>query len=157
MTGPYPYSASLEVISGILFDKIKTNKDLFVVPVARVYYGDQLRIPATPTVCIEPSNRVRNLEGVPNMTRNEFEIFILIYCNRVIDTSSNRRDADRLSYDIEHFLHQDLQLLNGGTVPNLIHGFVRNNESGYTVKDNTLYRSARLTYFGLNKTSLPVS
>jgi hypothetical protein len=70
----------------------------------------------------------------------------------------SRKQADQLAYDIELFLHQDLQLKdpNNGNAPTLIHGFVREVESGYAVKRNTLYRSSRLTYFGRNKTSLPV-
>jgi hypothetical protein len=155
MTSPYPYTANTSVIAQVIVDKIVANKDNFVIPVTGVMYGDQDRIPTTPYVCIEPNDKSRVLAGAPNMTKNEFEIFILIYFNNVRDISINRKQADELAYDIEHFLHQDLQLRSPDGTANLIHGFVRLNESGYTVKQNTLYRSARLTYFGMNKTSLP--
>jgi hypothetical protein len=157
MTGPYPYPANIVIPTQLLVDKIITAKDTFTTPIADVWYGDQERILRTPTVCVEPNTKGRTLEGVPNMTRNEFEIFVLVYVNKVTDLQQNRKDADQLAYEIELLIHQDLQLRDATGAPTMIHGYVRENESGYTVKSGTLYRSARLTYFGLNKTSLPVN
>jgi hypothetical protein len=159
MTGPYPYPGSIVTLTELLIDKIAGNAANFIIPFTEedVYYGDQDRIPRTPSVCLEPGDKNRELEGSPNMTKNQFQIYILIYHNKAQDIQLTRKECDQLAYDIEQYIHQDLQLKNGGTTPNVIHGFIRANESGYTFKQGTLYRTARLTYYGLNKTSLPLA
>ena len=152
----YPYPADPTVICELLVAKIDAARTMFRIPVLDVWYGDQDRIPRTPAVCVEPGDKQRALAGVPNMTENEFEVFILVYHNKAQDNQLTRKEVDQIGYDIELLVHQDLQLTNGGA-PNMIHGFIRSHESGYTYKSNTLYRTARLTYYGKNKTSLPVA
>jgi hypothetical protein len=153
MTGPYStYSANMVLIAEAIFDVIDAAKATFTTPVEDVFYGDQDRIRTTPTICVEPSDKTRSLTGAPNMTENQFEVFILVYHNKVQDNQLTRKEVDQLAYEIEFLLHQDLQL--GGL---LIHGFVDRSESGYVYKSGTLYRTARMTFRGKNKTSLPVS
>jgi len=162
MTGPYPYPANITKITEALFNRIVAgvagapysvlSDGETVLLEEDVYYGDQSRLPHATAVCLEPSDKDRVLSGAPNMTTNDFTIFILVYVQLVQDVQQTRKDADNLAYDIEHWLHQDLQL--SGT---LIHGFVSRAESGFTFKQNTLYRSSRMTYSGRNKTSLPVA
>jgi hypothetical protein len=91
------------------------------------------------------------------MTLNQFEVYVLVYHNKVQDNSTTRKECDMIAYDIEYLLHQDLQLTAGTVDPYMIHGYVVRSESGWTSKEGTLYRSARLTYQGTNKTSLPVA
>jgi hypothetical protein len=136
---------------------IDAQKSLFAPVAAQdVFYGDQDRIPRTPAICVEPNDKSRTLAGVPNMTENIFEIYLMIYHNKVQSNETTRLEVDQLAYAVELFLHQDLQLTNGDAAdPYMIHGFVRSNESGYTYKAGTLYRTARLTWYGKNKTSLP--
>jgi hypothetical protein len=150
---PYPYPADLGVIANACFDKVQANEANLGIAVT--YYGDQDMLPVTPAVCIEPSDKVRTLAGAPNMTENVFEVFILVYHSKVQDMQVTRREVDALAYQIEKLFHLDLQLKNGGPDPRVIHGFIREVESGYALKGTTLYRAARLTYFGKNKTSLP--
>lgn len=150
---PYPYPADIVVLADACVTKVQGVAGTFGIE--GVSYGDQDRIPKTPWVCIEPSEKTRELSGVPNMTTNEFEIFIIIYHNQVQDMSVTRREVDQLAYQIEKTFHQDLQLKNGGPDPRVIHGFINRMESGYAQKGSTLYRATRLTYFGKNKTSLP--
>src|SRR5258706_13727237 len=144
MTGPYSvYSANIVVIAAEIEARIEAAKATFTIPVLDVWYGDQDRIRTTPTVCVEPSDKTRELTGSPNMTENNFEVFILVYHNKLQDNQLTRKEVDQLAFEIEHLLHQDLQLATGG-VPRLIHGFVMRNESGYVWKNGTLYRTARL-------------
>lgn len=156
MTGPYAYTADPSVITQLIVDKIELAKATFRVPVMDVYYGDQDLIPNTPSVCVETGDTTRALAGAPNMTQNDFEIYILVYHNRVQENQLTRKECDQIGYDITLLMHQDLQLTNGGP-PNVIHGYIRSHESGYTRKKDTMYRSARLTWRGHNKTSLPVA
>lgn len=158
MTGPYsPYTANVVTIAQELVNRITAAPGgTFTIAPTKVFYGDQDRIPSTPTVCVEPSDLVRQLQGAPNMTLNQFELFILCYHNKVQDNQLSRKEVDQLAFEVMHFLHQDLQLVVAGS-PLLIRGFVERIESGYVFKAGTLYRTARLTYRGQNKTSLPVS
>jgi hypothetical protein len=159
MTSPYAiYPANIVTIAQLLRTKIQTAPGgTFTIAPQDVFYGDQDRIPRTPAVCIEPGDKTRTLTGAPNMTTNEFEVFILVYHDKVEDVQAIRQEVDVLAYEIEKYIHKDLQLKNGTSNPALIYGFVRANESGYTIKAGTLYRSARLIYFGMNKTSLAES
>ena len=157
MTSPYSiYSANMVIIAEKILQRIETApSDTFTIVPAFTAYGDQDRLPSTPAVCVEPGDKDRTLEGVPNMTLNEFTIFVMVYHNKVQDNQLTRRECDMLAYEIEAYLHEDLQLTLGDpAAPALIHGFVRSNESGYSFKNGTLYRSARLTFYGKNKTSL---
>lgn len=154
----YPYPGDLYTVTNLLYQKIDGAKaTLLPLAVAAVYYGDQDIVPVTPAVCIEPGSRTRTLQGAPNMTLNEFEVYILVYHAKVQDDMTTRKEVDQVAYSLEKLIHQDLQLKNGGATPNMIHGFVRSHESGIKYMQNTLYRSARLTYYGQNKTSLPTA
>lgn len=166
MTSPYSiYSANIVVITNKLLTRVGdgigagaytlTNFPTFSTD--DIYYGDQDLLPRTPSVCIEPNDKNRSLAGAPNMTDNEFEIYAMIYHNKVQSNATTRQEVDQLAYEIEAWIHKDLQLKLGTSTPALIHGFVVSNESGYTFKNNTLYRTARLTYKGKNKTSLAES
>lgn len=87
------------------------------------------------------------------MTDNSFDLYVIIYHNKVQGNETTRLEVDVLAEEVEYYLHQDLQLTEGG-VPRLIHGYVRQQESGYAYKDKSIYRTTRLTYYGKNKTSL---
>src|SRR5512139_916007 len=156
MTGPYtPLTGSIVVVADAMITQIQGGT-YSIVPAdlapMDIFYGDQERIPRTPAVCVEPGEKNRELQGAPNMTSNTFDIYVLIYHNKMQEIQLTRRECDVLAYEIEKRLHQNLQL--GGII---IHGYCVSNESGYTYKQNTLYRSARLTYRATSKTSLPVA
>jgi len=158
----YPYPGDITSIAKALQAKIVAAQASFTLRpddggAIDVWYSDQDRLPRTPAICIEPDEKQRTLEGAPNMTINEFTVFILVYHNAVRDVQVTREECDRLAYEIEKLIHQDLQLTNGDPTPRVIHGYVRSNESGYTFKQGTLYRTARLTYYGKSKTSLPTA
>jgi len=165
----YPYPANIVTICERLVDRIilgilgapyriLSDGETMLLEDG-VFYGDQERFPGAAAVCVEPADKDRTLQGVPNMTQNDFIIYILTYVQKVDQSvQDTRKDVDNLAYDIEHWLHQDLQLKDPLTsAPALIHGFVQRSESGLAVKNNTLYRASRMTFFGRNKTSLPVA
>lgn len=154
MSSPYSvYTSKVSVIASELKTRIDAVKGTFTPPIQDVWYGDQDRIPRTPALCVEPSDKARDLEGVPNMTRNEFEVFLLIYHNKAQDNQDTRLEVDQIAEQVEDFLHTDLQLVVAGN-PLIIHGYVTRIESGMQYKQGTLYRAARITYYARNKTSL---
>jgi hypothetical protein len=150
---------SLDVVAQALVNKITTAAaggllhdalgDTILQP-ANVFYGDQSKYPAVPAVAIEPNSRPRTLNGLSFRTDNNFTVYILCYHNQLDQSiQKTRQQIQQLSENIETLIHQDPQL--GGL---LVHCFCENNESGYTYRSGTLYRSNRITFSGYSKTML---
>lgn len=154
-------TASLDAVTQYLIAKLqsqcnsptntlKSTDGLVVLQAQDVYYGDQHKYPRVPSVAVEPSNRPRDLRGVTYRTDNNFTIYFLCYLAKVGQSNQEtRQQIQQLSERIEDLIHSDAQL--GGLV---VHGWCSNNESGYTYRDNTLYRTNRITYNALSRTAL---
>lgn len=146
---------SMDVITQYIIDKLKANTSVLTtstgvtVDAADIYYGDQDKFPRTPSICVDPNNRRRDLHGVSFRTDNNFAIYILVYHAKVQDNQLTRKEAQQISEAIETLLHQDPQL--GG---NVIHSFCSLNESGYVYRTNTMYRTNRVTFEPYSKTRL---
>lgn len=148
---------SLDIVTQYIIDKIKaaaTAQSLscgsnFLSPDS-VFYGDQMKLPQVPAVCVEPNNRQRTLAGATYRTDNNFTVYLLCYNASVTDSDLVvRKQIQQMSEAIETLIHQDPQF--GGL---LVHGFCESNESGYTYRSNTLYRTNRILYNGLSRTAL---
>ena len=102
----YPYPANIIPIAEEVISRIQAAGATFSTPVdpSNVYYGDQDRIPATPSICIDPGDKTRSLAGAPNMTLNEFEIYVIIYHNKIQEMQLTRKEADQLAYEVEFML-----------------------------------------------------
>lgn len=146
---------SVDTITQYVIDKLITNAALLkstsgvVVGSDDIYYGDQEKFPRTPSICVDPGNRRRDLQGVSYRTDNNFTLYIYVYHAKVQDNQLTRKEAQQISEAIETLLHQDPQL--GG---NVIHGFCSLNESGYVYRQNTMYRTNRITFEPYSKTRL---
>lgn len=149
---------NLAVVTQYLVDKIQANRATLGMPtgtdVVNVFYGDQDIITSTPSVCVEPDNKHRILNGDRRRTVNEFRIGILIYQGLVTDPQTNRKDADELAEAIETLIHADATF---GANPNqlVIHSLVESIESGYQKKGGSVLRSSRLTVTATSQTILP--
>lgn len=123
-----------------------------------IYYGDQTKIPRVPSLCVEPSDKNRDFEGAsrPATTRNALMVFFLIYHAGPEDQVA-RRQTDEIGEAVEALVHLDPQLNNGGSSPTndlVISSLCTVSQSGYTYRNNTLYRSVRITWVGNTKTRL---
>ena len=127
---------------------LKTSSGVTLAP-EDVYYGDQEKFPRTPSVCVDPGNRQRDLQGVSYRTDNKFALYILVYHAKIQDNQLTRQEVQQLSEQIETLLHLDPQL--GGLV---IHSYCTLNESGYVYRQATLYRTNRITFEPYSKTRL---
>lgn len=114
-----------------------------------IYYGDQDKLPVTPCICVEPSNRLREYHQVSYRTTNSFSVYLLFYHSRVQDNQVTRAQIQQISEAAETLIHQDPQL--AGLV---IDGFCSNNESGYVYRQGTMYRTNRVLYEATTKTRL---
>lgn len=148
---------SVDTVTQYVIDKIKAlcvanslvTSTGVAVGVDDVYYGDQEKFPRSPSVCVDPGNRQRTLQGVSYRTDNAFTVYILVYHARIQDNQVTRKEAQQISEQIETALHLDPQL--GG---NVIHSFCSLNESGYVYRQGTMYRTNRITFEPYSKTRL---
>lgn len=146
---------SMDVVTQYVIDKLKANATLLrsssnvVVDAQDIYYGDQEKFPRTPSICVDPNNRRRDLMGVSYRSDNNFSLYILVYHGKIQDNQASRQEAQQISEAIETLLHSDPQL--GG---NVIHSFCSLNESGYIYRQNTMYRTNRITFEPYSKTRL---
>lgn len=133
--------------------KLVASKEL--LGIKRVYYGDQERIPETPSVCVEPGGKTRELNGMPRRTEVTMVCFIFVYHYRLASPEDIREENDELAETIEAFLHTDAQL-RVATVPTVIDSMVRGVESGISNKGrNSLFRASRLTFEARSQVLLP--
>lgn len=122
-----------------------------------VWYGDQLNLPETPAVCVEPGTKTRELRGVPDMTENGLDIHLFLYHTAVGgEQQVSRRDCIEFAEAIERFLNVNhLNMTNSIGEQIIIHGFVRSLDAGYQYKNGTtLYNAVHMIWTGLTKTSL---
>lgn len=142
---------SLATLSGWVFDLLNDETFKTDAGISMVMYGDQEKIPVTPMVCIEPSEKRRVLNGAPRRTQVDFEIFVLIYFGSIQASEFNRRGADELAEVVEAKLHKDPSC---GTY--VVDSQVSNLSSGVANKGGALLRATRLTFNARSQVQLPM-
>jgi hypothetical protein len=152
-----PLTDSLKVFSEYLESLLNTNGGplgLATQPdgTPAVYYGDQSRIPVTPTACVDPGEKRQTLNGAPRRVEINFTTYILLYHNPVKGVETLTKESDAIAEAIEDVIHTDAQM--GGIV---VHSLVSVIEYGYQTRGNTLYRVSRLTVEGRSQVQLPSS
>ena len=149
MTNPFADTTygQLSVMCDRLFTLLDNNKA--ALGLADLFYGDQSKIPRTPTLCLEPDIKQRTLAGVPRRSENTLRAYLLIYVSKVQDVQSNSRDVLVFAETVEALLHVEPTL--GGL---LVHSFCPAIEPGYRTRDNTQFRACRITFEGINKSIL---
>jgi hypothetical protein len=129
----------------------------FDPPVKGVSYGDQVKVPDAPWICVEAGTKERDWPPtMTDMTEISLEVLILIYYTDAnLGADEVRLKTDQLSEAVEEYLnvnHRQLLDVDGNAL--VIYGYVLRNESGYKQFGNALYRSARLTWRGRSKLRL---
>jgi hypothetical protein len=119
--------------------------------IKQVIYGDQSKIPVVPMVCVEPSGKRRDFNGLPRKTQIDFEVYVIIYHGGLRDTQANRKAVDLLAEAIELRLHAFPTC--GGLV---ISSLVSTLESGVANKGGALMRATRLTWTARSQVMLPL-
>lgn len=137
-----------DVFTAAVFDAISAQKT--VLGLEDVWMGDQERVPRTPCVAVEPGGKVREYSGVPRRFLITFEIYVLVYVERIQDTQKNTRQSLKLSEEVEAVLHADETM--GGIV---ISSHVSESNAGYVVRSGTLLSAIRLTFRATSQKSLP--
>jgi hypothetical protein len=154
MTAPDATSGSFYVFAKRLQTIAQTNK--VALGLADIWYGDQQQIPRTPTLCIVPDGKTREIEGSPRRSRNNLKCYLLLYHSKIQDIQKNSEEVDQLAEALETLIHADCTL--GGLV---IHSLVTAIDAGEITRlvntARTMFRASRLTVEGLSKTLLPLS
>ena len=133
-------------VADYLENLIETNK--VALGILSVHYGEQYRLPETPSLCIEPGTQLNELAGValPMRLQREHTVYLLIYHSKLEDPETLRRDVDVLAANVEALVHQDPRM--GGLV---IHSYVSNMQSSYTRKGGAWVRAANVTVTAITK------
>lgn len=120
--------------------------------VTQVLYGDQEKVGQVPLICVEPSQKSRQLNGAPRRTEVDMEINVIVYYGILQDNELNRKGADLLAEAVEARLHSD------STCGSLaIASLVSNLSSGVANKGGSLYKASRLTFTTNSQVQLPYS
>lgn len=123
-----------------------------------VSYGDQDKLPDTPWICVEPTDKVRDWPPTPtDMTEITLETAIYVYYSDAAVSEEDRRlIADKLGEIVEEYFnvnHRRLQDENGNDL--VIYGYCVRNESGVAQKaQRSLYKTVRLIWRGRSKLRL---
>jgi hypothetical protein len=135
-----------------------TNKLALFGQYGSVFYGDQTKIPTTPTVCIEAGETRRPMSAAVRpggMVENQFECYILVYHAKVQSAEANKLESEQIAEAVVQFLDANLTLLSvAGDDPLVIHGWCVSIDPGYAFKEGTLFESVRITWNGITKTRL---
>lgn len=134
-----PLTNSPVVLADFLTALLEANEEDLGIAEDSIYYGDQEKIPKSPTVCVEPDMTTRTLDGAPRRAFMIIRIYIFIYHGEVRDPQYNRRDSDLLAEKVSRLIHENPYM--GGKV---IDSMITEAQSGYSTKQNSLMRSHRL-------------
>lgn len=138
------------VIAKALVDQYKTDMaGTNTFGLNDVFYGDQVKIPKSPTLCIEPAQTVRIVNSTGCQTENDFALNVILYDSRLGDVEGIQFDLDTLAEDIMDDLNKV------GTLGDLIvFGHALTIEYGYLIKSNRLMRADRIVFTAKTKTEL---
>jgi hypothetical protein len=141
-----------------IYEILDANKVALLTADGMLCYGDQNRVPVTPTVCVESGPTVRALTGALHRTENSLTCYILLYWAKVQDNQTDKLEAEQCAEGIARYLDTlpSLELNGDGGV--VIHGYITDIDPGYSIKgtgqQRNLYQAVRLTWTGKTKTML---
>lgn len=144
------------VVARSIRNFIDANKESFGVKA--VYYGDQDTFPTNPSVCVEPSTTVREIEGSAFTTRNTFLVNILVYHTSLSGNTIIQEECDNISELIQDAVNKEsiTPIHGGGTQFGgiIVSGHVARLEYGYRLLADKLMRCNRLIWQGMTKTHM---
>lgn len=156
-------TARTSVVAARIKDVIAARIDdvsLIDPPIRGVSYGDQMKVPETPWVCVEPSTKNRQWPPTATyMTEIDHEVTIFVYHTNLVDgVEVARLECDQVTEALEEYLN-----INFGKLPDaggnelVVYGYVVTNEHGYSSKNGNLYHAGRMTWRGKVKVPLRVA
>lgn len=148
MPNPYTTASSSEVVHNYVLGMMNAVK--VANGIADIFYGDERKIPRTPTVCVVPGPESSSYQGAGGRpVMKVFTTYVMVYCNKIQDHQANVHASLTLANTLMNVVHADPTL--GG---NAIDCLVTNSDPGMAVKAGTLYDASRLTLRSRSKVVL---
>jgi hypothetical protein len=117
-----------------------------------IFKGDQVKIARTPTACVEPGPKRRELVGAQRQTAVNNDLYIILYMGSIDNPEVNQEDGVILAEAIEAKLHEHARLNDLA-----IHSMVQEIEPGYATRSRTVQRAVRITFAVQAQELLPAS
>lgn len=127
---------------------------------ADVVFGDDAMPARTPTLVIEPGRVSVSRAGAMNKMHNDFTTFLLLYHSPIKAKAASIRELMQFTQAIRNVYEASIvtRLLGDPhampTQQLLNDGYVTTIEPGFTIRQNSLVRTARITLFGMSETML---
>ncbi len=144
------YSDNPVTIASAIKAVVVANQD--ELDISDVFYGDQVKIPKSPTVCVEPAKRATEYNGTGFRKANTFTCGIYVYVAKLGDVSEIQTEVDQLSYDLAAAI--DAASLSGDLADLITWGYCAELNFGYRVKANQLMRCDYIVWTGYNEMCL---
>lgn len=144
------------VVAERFYDVLNANK--VSLGIADVWFGDQELVPRTPSLCVEPGLKRREMRGVPDMTLLEIDTYFLIYHSKLSTTGGEqqqRRNCIGFAEAIETYLNQNhlrLHAANGDQLT--LYGYCVEVDPGYAYKSDSRFHAVQMTWRSTSKKSL---
>jgi hypothetical protein len=148
MPNPYTTASSSEVVHNYILGMMNAVK--VANGIVDVFYGDEKKLPHTPTVCVVPGPESTSYNGVGGRpVMKLFTTYVMVYYGKVQDHQVNVHASLTLANTLMNVIHADVTL--GG---NAIDCLVTNLDPGMAVKSGSLYDASRLTLRSRSKVVL---
>lgn len=144
------------VVANAIYDLFVANQQ--DLGLKGVFFGEIQMFPETPSLAVEAGRMSRDRAGALNRFENDFTTYLLVYHSPIADTSISQRELltfTQLIQDVYHASIVSRLLGDPATDDNLLYdGFVSTVEPGFSIRQNSLVRTARLTLHGKSKTQM---
>jgi hypothetical protein len=145
---PYSTTDSNEVVASYVLGLIQGAAT--ANGIKGVWYGDQRKVPQTPTVCVVPGPETSTYNGVGGRpVMKVFTTYVMVYFSKVQDNQANIHGSLTLAQALARVIHADGTL--GG---NVIDVLVTNLDPGIAFKTGSLMDASRLTLRSRSKVVL---
>ena len=136
-------------VAQAFFEVLKADKN--ALGLADVWMGDQRLIAQVPAACVIVGNTNREYAGAPRRLEATYEVQVLVYHLKLQDVAESELETAQTTEAVVDRMDQAYTL--GGLV---IDGFVKGVEPGYIQKDQSYYKTSRITWTGFGRVQLPL-
>ncbi len=144
------YTDHADVVQHII-DKLTT--DHVSGDLETVYYGDQARIPDTPSAAVMagPLSRSIELSGAASYYDLEFTSYIMLYHGLLADLQTITKATDQLATTLVSTLLGDRQMDDVGGNAQVIHSYITNTDPGFADRGKSLFVVHRMTHVAMSR------
>lgn len=106
-------------------------------------------VPRTPSILVEPDNKIRELTNTGFQTTNTFNVNVIVIHSRMASNTVTNSECLELAEKVETYLHNNRTLAG-----KLIHSYVTDIQQGSVPQQKVLLRASKLSWRGLSKTRI---